>query len=81
MENLNEIESKGLLKSLVGVGMFSKIFNKKDKTKEDKRNKKELDKIRKKASKYEKRYLDAMEKKIAGGMSVRDYMKKQGYTK
>ena len=61
--------------------MFSKIFNKKDKTKEDKRNKKELDKIRKKASKYEKRYLDAMEKKIAGGMSVRDYMKKQGYTK
>ena len=81
MENLNEIESKGLLKSLVGVGMFSKIFNKKDKTKEDKRNKKELDKIRKKASKYEKRYLDAMEKKIYGGMSVRDYMKKQGYTK
>ena len=81
MENLNEIESKGLLKSLVGVGMFSKIFNKKDKTKEDKRNKKELDKIRKNASKYEKRYLDAMEKKIAGGMSVRDYMKKQGYTK
>lgn len=81
MENLNEIESKGLLKSLVGVGMFSKIFNKKDKTKEDKRNKKELDKIRKKASKYEKRYLDAMEKKISGGMSVRDYMKKQGYTK
>ena len=56
MENLNEIESKGLLASLVGVGMFSKIFNKKDKTKEDKRNKKELDKIRKKASKYEKRY-------------------------
>ena len=81
MENLNEIESKGLLASLVGVGMFSKIFNKKDKTKEDKRNKKELDKIRKKASKYEKRYLDAMEKKLAGGMSVRDYMKKQGYTK
>ena len=81
MENLNEIESKGLLKSLVGVGMFSKIFNKKDKTKEDKRNKKELDKIRKNASKYEKRYLDAMEKKISGGMSVRDYMKKQGYTK
>ena len=81
MENLNEIEYKGLLKSLVGVGMFSKIFNKKDKTKEDKRNKKELDKIRKKASKYEKRYLDAMEKKISGGMSVRDYMKKQGYTK
>ena len=81
MENLNEIESKGLLASLVGVGMFSKIFNKKDKTKEDKRNKKELDNIRKKASKYEKRYLDAMEKKIAGGMSVRDYMKKQGYTK
>ena len=81
MENLNEIESKGLLKTLVGVGMFSKIFNKKDKTKEDKRNKKELDKIRKKASKYEKRYLDAMEKKISGGMSVRDYMKKQGYTK
>ena len=81
MENLNEIESKGLLASLVGGGMFSKIFNKKDKTKEDKRNKKELDKIRKKASKYEKRYLDAMEKKIAGGMSVRDYMKKQGYTK
>ena len=81
MENLNEIESKGLLKSLVGVGMFSKIFNKKDKTKEDKRNKKELDKIRKKASKYEKRYLDAMGKKISGGMSVRDYMKKQGYTK
>ena len=29
MENLNEIESKGLLASLVGVGMFSKIFNKK----------------------------------------------------
>ena len=81
MENLNEIESKGLLKSLVGVGMFSKIFNKKDKTKEDKRNKKELDKIRKKASKYEKRYLDAMEKKISGGMSVRDYMKKQKYIK
>ena len=32
--------------------MFSKIFNKKDKTKEDKRNKKELDKIRKKALEY-----------------------------
>ena len=32
MENLNEIESKGLLASLVGVGMFSKIFNKTDKT-------------------------------------------------
>jgi hypothetical protein len=61
--------------------MFSKIFNKKDKTKEDKRNKKELDKIRKKASKYEKKYLDAMEKKISGGMSVRDYMKKQRYIK
>ena len=48
MENINEIESKGLLKSLVGVGMFSKIFNKKDKTKQDKRDEKELNKIKKK---------------------------------
>ena len=81
MENFNEIESKGLLKSLVGVGLFSKIFNKKDKTKQDKRDEKELNKINKKMSKYEKNYLTAMEKKVSGGMSVRDYMKKQGYVK
>lgn len=81
MENFNEIESKGLLKSLVGIGVFSKIFNKKDKTKQDNRDEKELNKIKKKMSKYEKNYLDAMEKKISGGMSVRDYMKKQGYVK
>jgi hypothetical protein len=81
MENFNEIESKGLLKSLVGVGMFSKIFNKKNKTKQDERDEKELNKINKKMSKYEKNYLTAMEKKVSGGMSVRDYMKKQGYVK
>tara|TARA_R110000744_G_scaffold11361_1_gene34490 strand:- start:379 stop:624 length:246 start_codon:yes stop_codon:yes gene_type:complete len=81
MENFNEIESKGLLKSLVGVGLFSKIFNKKNKTKQDKRDEKEINKINKKMSKYEKNYLTAMEKKVSGGMSVRDYMKKQGYVK
>ena len=81
MNNINELESKGLLKSLVGVGIFSQIFNKKDKTKQDKRDKKELDALKKKSKKYEKNFLAAMEKKIKGGMSVRDYMKKQGYVK
>ena len=80
MGNVNEIETKSLLKSLVGLGMFSKIFKKKDKTKQDQRDKKELDRLSKKASKYEKRYLDRMNKKVRG-MSVRDYMKKQGYLK
>ena len=81
MENINKLESKGLLASLVGVGMFSQIFNKKDKTKQDVRDKKELEKLEKKSKKYEKKYLAAMDKKIKGGMSVRDYMQKQGYIK
>ena len=81
MENINELESKGLLKSLVVIGMFSKIFNKKNQTKQDVRNKKELKKLEKKSKKYEKKYLAAMDKKIRGGMTVRDYMKKQGYVK
>ena len=55
MENINELESKGLLKSLVGIGMFSKIFNKKNQTKQDVRNKKELKKLEKKSKKYEKK--------------------------
>ena len=45
MENINELESKGLLKSLVGIGMLSKIFNKKNQTKQDVRNKKDFLKV------------------------------------
>ena len=65
----------------MGVGFLSSIWNDFKDGVIDKEDKKERNKLKKKADKYAKDYTKNMEKKLSSGMSLRDALAAEKYTK